>query len=359
MNIFSNDSIQMKKNKRRLLRILLFIFIIIVTLCSAAVFAVYQIWFKPNVRITDPENASIYIRTNSDFNDVKTLLYAQGFIKRQRTFEWLAVKKDYPSQISAGRYLLYDGMNNNALINILRAGLQTPVEVVLNNTRLKKDLAGKVSHQLEADSLAIVLLLADSVFVQKYGFTTETILTMFIPNTYEFYWNTDAAGFMSRMYKEYQKFWTEERDRKRTRCGMTRQQVSILASIVEKETLKNDEKARMAGVYINRWRDNWKLQADPTIVYVVGDFKMKRVLTRHTRIDSRYNTYLYEGLPPGPICVPSIASIDAVLDYEEHGYYYFCAREDFSGYHNFAKTYNQHLINARKYQRAFQERQGN
>lgn len=137
---------------------------------------------------------------------------------------------------------------------------------------------------------------------------------------------------------------------------MTRQEVSILASIIEKETRKNDEKARMAGVYMNRWRDDWKLQADPTIVYVVGDFTMKRVLNRHTRIDSRYNTYLYEGLPPGPICVPSIESIDAVLDFEEHDYYYFCAREDFSGYHAFAKTYNQHLINARKYQRAFRER---
>ncbi len=347
----------MKAINLKLFRIFLFIFLSLVVVCFALVLTVHWIWFKPNVRVADPENASVYIRTGSDFNDVKTLLYSQGFIKREKTFEWLAGKKAYPSQVKAGRYLLHDGMNNNELINILRAGLQTPVQVVLNNIRLKKDLAGKVSRQLEADSLSLLGLLSDSAFLLQYGLTAETSLTLFIPNTYEFYWNTDATGFMARMYREYQKFWTEERDRKRIRCGMTRQEVSILASIIEKETLQNDEKARMAGVYMNRWKDDWKLQADPTIVYVVGDFKMKRILNRHTRIDSRYNTYLYEGLPPGPICIPSIASLDAVLDFEDHDYYYFCAREDFSGYHNYAKTYNQHLINARKYQRAFRERQ--
>ncbi|MBP6976794.1 MAG: endolytic transglycosylase MltG [Lentimicrobiaceae bacterium] len=346
----------MKINKRHLLRILLLLFVFLVLLCSAIILTVHWIWFKPNVIVSDPENASVYIRTNSDFEDVKSQLYSQGFIKRRNTFEWLAEKKTYPSQIKAGRYLLFNGMSNNVLINTLRAGLQTPVQVVMNNIRLKKDLAGKVGRQLEADSLSILLLLSDSIFLQKLGFNTENCLTLFIPNTYEFYWNTDATGFINRMYKEYEEFWIPERDQKRTRSGMTRQEVSILASIIEKETRKNDEKARMAGVYMNRWRDDWKLQADPTIVYVVGDFTMKRVLNRHTRIDSRYNTYLYEGLPPGPICVPSIESIDAVLDFEEHDYYYFCAREDFSGYHAFAKTYNQHLINARKYQRAFRER---
>lgn len=347
----------MKKVKPKLLKILLYIILSLVIVFSAIVLIVHWVWFMPNVRIPGQSEASLYIRTNSTFDQVKSSLYSEGFIHNHWTFEWLAGKKHYPGQVKAGRYILRSGMNNNELINMLRAGLQTPVQVILNNIRLKKDLAGKVSRQLEADSLAVLQLLSDSVFLLKYGLAPETSLTMFIPNTYEFYWNTDAVAFFERMDKEYQKFWNAERDKKRIRTGMTRQEVSILASIVEKETLKNDEKARMAGVYMNRLRDKWKLQADPTVVYVVGDYKMTRVLTRHTRVDSRYNTYLYEGLPPGPICVPSIASIDAVLDYEEHGYYYFCAREDFSGYHSYARTYNQHLVNARKYQRAYRERQ--
>jgi UPF0755 protein len=346
----------MQKIRSKLVRFLLYVFLSLAIVFTAIFLIIHWIWFRPNVIIPGQPEASLFIRTNSTFDQVKTSLYSQGFIDNPRTFEWLAGKKNYPEQVKAGRYILRSGMNNNDLINMLRAGLQTPVQVILNNIRLKKDLAGKVSRQLEADSLSLLQLLSDSAFLLKYGLIPETSLTMFIPNTYEFYWNTDAMAFFERMNREYQKFWNEDRDKKRIRTGMTRQEVSILASIIEKETLKNDEKARMAGVYMNRLRDKWKLQADPTVVYVVGDFKMTRVLTRHTRIDSRYNTYLYEGLPPGPICVPSIASVNAVLDYEEHGYYYFCAREDFSGYHNYARTYNQHLVNARKYQRAYQER---
>ncbi|HOW26704.1 MAG TPA: endolytic transglycosylase MltG [Bacteroidales bacterium] len=346
----------MKALKTRLIKILLFIFLGLVTVFTFVVLMVYQIWFKPNVIVHGQPETSLYIRTNATFDQVKDSLYSHGFILHHRTFEWLAGKKQYPQQVEPGRYILRSGMNNNDLINMLRAGLQTPVQVIVNNIRLKKDLAGKVSRQLETDSLTLLQLLSDSVYLSEYGLDTETSLTMFIPNTYEFYWNTDAKDFFERMNKEYGKFWDMEREKKRIRTGMTRQQVSILASIIEKETLKNDEKARMAGVYMNRLRDAWKLQADPTVVFVVGDFKMTRVLTRHTRIDSPYNTYLYEGLPPGPICVPSIASIDAVLNYEEHDYYYFCAREDFSGYHNYARTYNQHLVNAGKYQRAYQQR---
>ncbi len=357
MNIFFNESMTMIRSKSKLLRILLYSCIFLVILLATVFLVVHWIWYKPNVRTPDQTNASLSIPTHSTFDDVKTLLYSQGFIKKKKTFEWLARRKNYPSQIKAGRYVLFNGMNNNELINILRAGLQTPVQVIINNIRLKKDLAGKISRQIEADSISILQLLSDSSFLHEYGLTTEEALTLIIPNTYEFYWNTNATAFMNRMYKEYLKFWNDEREKKRIRSGMTRQEVSILASIIEKETLRNDEKARMAGVYINRLKGDWKLQADPTIVHIVGDFQMKRVLNKHTRIDSRYNTYLYQGLPPGPICIPSIASIDAVLDFEKHDYYYFCAREDFSGYHNFAKTYHQHLVNARKYQRAYKERE--
>lgn len=346
----------MKERKPLLIRIGLFLLVVLIVVASVAALAFYWIWQKPNTHVTGEEPASMYIPTHATFEGVKTLLYEQDLIQNQWAFEWLAQQKDYPELIKPGRYLVYDRMNNNELINILRAGLQTPVQVIINNIRLPQDLAGKVSRQLEADSSSILSVLSDTGILASFGFQPMNVLAMFIPNTYEFYWNTDATGFLKRMHREYLAFWNEERDKKRARSGFSREEVSILASIIEKETLMNDEKARMAGVYINRLRSNWKLQADPTVVYANGDFTLKRVLRKHLSIDSPYNTYLYQGLPPGPICVPGIASIDAVLDYESHDYYYFCAREDFSGYHNFARTYNQHLINAGKYLRALKER---
>lgn len=346
----------MKKPKPLLIRISLFLLVLLIVIASVTALCFYWIWQKPNIRVTGEGPASLYIPTHATFNDVKSLLYEQDLIQNHWTFEWLAKQKNYTELVKPGRYLCLDRMNNNELINILRSGLQTPVQVIINNIRLPKDLAGKVSKQLEADSLSILSILSDTVVLVSFGFRPVNVLAMIIPNTYEFYWNTDADAFMKRMHREYLAFWNEERERKRVRTGFSRQEVSILASIIEKETLMNDEKARMAGVYINRLRSDWKLQADPTVVYANGDFTLKRVLRKHLSIDSPYNTYLYQGLPPGPICVPGIASIDAVLDYEVNDYYYFCAREDFSGYHNFARTYNQHLVNARKYLRALRER---
>jgi UPF0755 protein len=341
-----------KKLRSRIVRWMIIVTSILFLLAGSLVYLGNLIWFKPNISVKEDSGTSVYIPTGSDFEDVKSILYSQELIRRKWSFEWLAAKKNYPNLVKPGRYVFFNRMSNNDAINILRAGLQTPVQVVINNIRLKRDLARKISQQIEADSLSLITMLQDTNFLRKYDLEPENAMIFCIPNTYEFYWNTDAAQFFERMKNEYEHFWNAERQKGLARTGYDREAVITLASIIEKETLKDDEKARMAGVYINRLKKGWKLQADPTVVYAAGDFTIRRVLNKHLSIDSPYNTYKYYGLPPGPICLPSIASIDAVLNYEAHNYFYFCAKEDRSGYHNFAKTYSEHLVNARKYQKA-------
>ena len=240
-------------------------------------------------------------------------------------------------------YILTDGMTNQKLINMLRMGYQTPVKVVFNNIRTVEQLAGRISEQIEADSLAIITAINDNPDVDA---------TTFIPNTYEFYWNVDAVDFVEKMVTEHKRFWNETRLKKANALKLTPHQVSVLASIIDKETTKTSEMPRIAGVYLNRLRQHWPLQADPTLVFALGDYNIRRVLDVHKNIDSPYNTYKYAGLPPGPICIPSIAAIDAVLNAEKHKYFYFCAKDDLSGYHVFAKTITEHNKNAEKYRRA-------
>ena len=242
-------------------------------------------------------------------------------------------------------------MSNRQLCNMLNGGLQTPVKVTFNNIRDVAMLAGRIGEQIEADSIEIMNYLNDVANLADLGFTRQTIPAMFLPNTYEFYWNTNAAQFTEKMKKEYDKYWNEERLAQAKEVGLTPIQVSILASIVDKETNKTDEMAKIAGVYLNRLRNGWLLQADPTLVFAVGDFGLKRVLNIHKEVESPYNTYKYHGLPPGPICIPSLAAINSVLNAEKHNYYYFCAKDDFSGYHVFAKTLTEHNRNAEKYRR--------
>jgi UPF0755 protein len=228
--------------------------------------------------------------------------------------------------------------------------------VIFNNARKKEDLAGKLSFQIEADSLDFIKCWNDREFLKSLNTTPDRVFMIFIPNTYEFWWTTDAYEFTRRMYKEFDAFWNDERKHKARSLGLSVNEVIILASIVEKETQKNDEKPSIAGVYLNRLRKNWPLQADPTVVYAVGDFEMKRVLTVHTQIESPYNTYRYRGLPPGPIYMPSIASIDAVLNYKKHDYMFFCAKADMSGYHAFSRTLAEHNRYAKAYQQALNSR---
>jgi len=316
----------------------------------------YRQVFYPNVITKEKNEVFIYIPTGSTFIDVMRILRDNGLLKNSSTFEWVSQQMKYTSSVKPGRYLIRRNMNNRELVTLLRSGQQVPVNVVFNNVRTRDQLASLISMQLEADSSAITGLLSNRAYMSKFGFTTENALAMFIPNTYEFYWNTDAKKFMERMAKEYKKFWNGSRKAKAAAMKLSESQVSVLASIVEQETRRNDEKPVIAGVYLNRFRKGWKLEADPTLIYAAGDFSIQRVLNIHKEIDSPYNTYLYTGLPPGPICIPSIESLDAVLNYSKHEYMFFCAREDFSGYHAFAKTYSQHLVNARRFQKELNRR---
>ena len=344
-----------RKKKSRFHRIIMYLLVFLIILALGVAYWMYRVIFYPNVWIEEGERVSVYIPDGTDFEDVKVILYSQGLIINRRNFEWLAREKKYPELIKAGHYIIRQGMSNNELVNMLRAGEQEPVDVIFNNINTKEDLAARISSQLEFDSLQLINLLNDSTFLSQYDFQPENIKVMFIPNTYEFYWTTDPKGFMDRMYIEHKAFWNDRRKALADSIGMSIHEIVTLASIVEKETNKNDEKDIIAGVYINRLKRGWLLQADPTLIYAWGDFGIKRVLNIHKQIDSPYNTYKNAGLPPGPICIPSISSIDAVLHYDRNDYLYFCAKEDLSGYHSFSKSHTQHIKNARKYQEALNE----
>lgn len=347
-----NESEQQRK---RIRTTLLIIFALLLFLAILAGGWLYRSLMRPNVMTPDKKDFSLYIPTGATFEQVKDSLYLHDLIKNTNSFEWVCRQKDYPKHVRPGRYVLRYGMNNRKLCNMLRGGLQTPVQVKFNNLRDIQGLAGRIGRQIEADSLEILRFFSDQGAIDRLGFNLQTIPAMFLPNTYEFYWNTNAEQFAERMKTEYDKYWNKDRLAKASAMGLTPIQVSTLASIVDKETNKTDEMPRIAGVYLNRLKSGWLLQADPTLVFALGDFELKRVLNVHKEVESPYNTYKYSGLPPGPICIPSLASINAVLNAESHNYYYFCAKEDFSGYHNFAKTLTEHNQNALRYQKALNE----
>tara|TARA_B100001758_G_C18327614_1_gene566906 strand:- start:434 stop:1273 length:840 start_codon:yes stop_codon:yes gene_type:complete len=273
------------------------------------------------------------------------------------SFKWLSKQKKYDENIKPGRYKIDRALNNNELINLLRSGNQAPIKVSFNNIRNKEQLAGRIGFQIEADSVSILNYLKDILFQRKLALNDHNIACIFIPNTYEFYWNTSAEEFINRMLKEYSSFWNASRKAKAEAIGLNYYEVGILASIVEKEqSIRRNERPEIAGLYLNRIKRNMRLESDPTLVFALGDFNIKRVLNKDKKIDSPFNTYIHSGLPPGPICIPSINSIDAVLNASSHDFIFMCAKDDFSGYHNFAKTYARHLINARKYQKALNKR---
>ncbi|HMU76790.1 MAG: endolytic transglycosylase MltG [Bacteroidetes bacterium] len=329
---------------------ILFLVLTLLLLAAAVVaYIFYQRIFSPNVKLKD-HKTFFYIRTGSDFNQVATELTDQHILINTESFKWLAERMNYTERVIPGRYEITDNMNNRQLLQLLRSGKQVPIKITFNNIRTKSDLASRISKQIEADSTQIAAMLSDSLLLKEEALNSDNVLCLFIPNTYEMYWNTSATDFFKRMKREYDNFWNTSRRQKAEQQGLTPVQVSILASIVQSETKQNAEKPRVAGVYLNRLRQNWKLEADPTLVFALGDFSIKRVLNEYKTIDSPYNTYKYFGLPPGPICLPDISSIDAVLNAESHQFMYFCAREDMSGFHSFAKDYNTHLLNARRYQ---------
>lgn len=340
-------------NKRKLRIPLLIIAVVAIIAGSVIGFKYYKGFFAPNVTA---EAEYLYIYTHWDFEDVMTSIGELRAVKDTASFRWAANRMEYPSRVKPGRYRLEPDMDNRTLINRLGGGFQEPIRLRFENVRLKENLAAILANQLEPDSIAFINLLNDDSVAAAYGFETENFFSMFIPNTYEFYWNTSAERFVERMHGEYQKFWTEARRQKAAELNLTLQEVSVLASIVKGEALHTDEMPVIAGLYINRLRKGMLLQADPTVIFANQDFTIRRVLYRHLRTDSPYNTYLYRGLPPGPIMMPSVASVDAVLNYKQHDYLYMVAKDDFSGYHNFAVTQAEHNRNARKFQQALNER---
>lgn len=350
INLFRLRSVTSPVWKAVLLIIMVFLFG-----AGTKVFFMYRDIYGISVDLKGEKRSYFYIGTGETMEDVLQNFEKSGKIRRLKGLAWVMDQKNYANHVNPGCYELTHGMDNNVLVNMLRSGMQSPVNLTFNNCRTLEDFTGKIARQIELDSASLLSALKDEEVVKPYGFSVNTIAVMFIPNTYQVFWDITADEFIKRMHKEYLAFWSVDRLKKAEEIGLSPVQVSILASIVDEETIKEDEKSMVAGVYINRLKRRIRLQACPTLKFALGDFSIRRLQNKDKQIDSPYNTYKYYGLPPGPIRQPSISGIDAVLNYQKHRYLYFCARADFSGYHVFAKTLAEHNRNARKYHRALND----
>ncbi len=310
----------------------------------------YCALFRNNVH---PDHTDyLYVPTGTDYDGLLQLLDSGQVLRHSQTFRWVARLRHLPTHVRPGRYAIRDGCSNYTLTSHLRSGNQEAVKVRFNNIRTLPQFAGRISRQLELDSTELMQLLLDDSVLNNCGMKKETAICLFIPNTYECWWNTSASDFLKRMQREYKTFWNENRLKKASDMGMSPQEVMTLASIVEEENSRHEEQARIAGLYVNRLHKGMLLQSDPTVKFALGDFGRKRLLYEDLKIDSPYNTYRYPGLPPGPIRMASITSIDAVLNYEHHPYLYMCAKDDFSGYHYFTANPNEHAAYAQRYHAA-------
>ncbi len=311
---------------------------------------IYYNAFTANTKFAE-EEVYVYIPSNSNYEQASAIL--KPYIKDFNKFEFVANARKYNSNVKSGRFLLKKDMSNFDIIRALRQNL--PVQVAFNNQESIEKLVQRLSNQLEPDSLSLLIAFTNEPFLKQNNISQETALTLFIPNTYEFFWNTSADKIAQKMAKEHQKFWSKERLQKAQEQNLTQEQVYTLASIIHKESVKADERPKIAGVYLNRLKINMPLQADPTIIYAIkkeyNDFDrvIKRVLHSDLQINSPYNTYKNTGLPPGPIAMPDVSAIDAVLNPEKHQYIYFCASPNRAGYHDFATSYAEHQKNAKKY----------
>lgn len=327
------------------------LFLVFSVLLISFTFYAYQIIYMPNI-LVEREDRLFEIKKDYTFRRVQEELGKGSYVNDMVSFSFLAKLSGYDKEIQPGRYLLRQNMTNLQAIRTLKLGRKEPVKITFTNVRLLKELGDKITKNtgLSGDEFDDAL----EMFIDnnKEGFTKENVIAMFIPNTYEVYFNLSSEDLVERMNAEYKKFWNSDRLERANKIELTPIEVSVLASIVQAETVKKEEAPIIAGLYINRLKKGMPLQADPTLVFASGDFAMKRVLNVHKEIDSPYNTYKYVGLPPGPINLPQVYSIDAVLNYKEHNYRYMCAKEDFSGNHNFAATLDEHSKNARRYQTA-------
>lgn len=330
-------------------KLIILIISLLLIIGGVLVFNYYNKIYKPNT----VKEGFIYIPTKSDYQEVENLL--RPFLKRVKPFLWVANKKNYPNVIKPGKYRINAGMNNNDLVNLLRSGKQITVKLSFNNQDSFEKLAGRISQQIESDSVSLLKSFIDYDFINKNGFTKNNALGMYIPNTYEFYWNTSANEFRKKILNEFNRFWNPSRLQKAKKLNLSKFEVITLASIVQKESANIKERPIIAGLYLNRLRDKWPLQADPTIIFALkkklgNKVVIKRVLTKDIELKSPYNTYKNIGLPPGPISMPDISSINAVLNPTIHEYYFMCASVTNVGKHEFSKTLSQHNRNAFKYQ---------
>jgi UPF0755 protein len=333
-------------------KILFAIALIGLVVCAYFAYFVYNAMLAPNTNFSNNE-AYIYISANDTFENVKEQL--KPLLDDIETFEALAKQKGYVDNVKAGKYRIRKGMTNNDIINSIRSN-NIPIKLSFNNQNSIEELAGRIAFQIDIDSVSLVKAMKDPTFYEQNGFSDATSLGMYLPNSYEIFWNTNAEGFRDRMLKEYNRFWTDTRIAKAKLIGLNRDEVMALASIVYEESKQKSEQPRIAGVYINRVKNKWTLDADPTLkfaAYKLPKYKntiIKRVLNVHKEIVSPYNTYKNQGLPPGLIAMPDLSAIDAVLNYEEHSYFFFAADAKKPGFHKFAKTLSQHNQNAREYQ---------
>ena len=340
----------MKKRKRFILGMVIFSVVL-----TSFTFYFYQVFYGLNI-LTEANDRTILIDKDDNFDSLRNYLYDNRTIQDVLSFSFVAKALKYQDNVKPGLYRLSSKSSNIEAIRKLRAGDQVPTEITFNNVRFKEELAEKISRTIGIDEQEFLSALNDEEITKDLGFNTQTIMAMFIPNTYEVYWTISIEELLNRMKNEYIAFWNAERRQKAESLGLSIQEVSTLASIVQAESSKNDESPTIAGLYLNRLEKDMLLQADPTVKFALGDFSIQRILTKDTKIDNPYNTYRYRGLPPGPINLPTITSIDAVLNYEEHNYIYMCAKEDFSGYHRFAKTLSEHNKNARLFQKSLNSR---
>ncbi len=336
---------------KNLKRIVVVVAILGLLVCAYLSYGVYQIVLAPNVKESLEEDY-VYIPTGTEFPELLNLL--EPVLKDTGTFSMLAVRKQYDTRVKPGRYALKPGMSNNDIINVLRSQ-NLPLRLAFNNQETLANFAGRIGSEIEADSTDLLMAFTDPVFLNELGMNPRNVLSIVIPNTYEVYWNTDARSFRDRMLREYKRFWTDNRVRLAKDRELTPPEAYVLASIVQKETSRPDERPRVAGVYLNRLRMGMRLQADPTVIFAIkestGDYDtiIRRVLNRDLELDSPYNTYKYTGLPPGPIAMPDISSIEAVLRPEEHQFLYFVADPERPGYHLFGRNLSEHNRNKSKY----------
>lgn len=331
------------------------VMVVFSVLLTTFTFYFYQMFKGANI-LLDKSDLVITIEKGETFSELRARLYDAEIVQEAVSFSFVAKVLDYQEAVKPGVYLLKSGMSNLDVVRMLRAGAQVPVRVTFNNVRLKNELAEKITANTGIKASDFEALLSDEGFLAKYNLNADNSMSVFLPDTYEVYWTISAEELFDKMYKAHQQFWTAGRKQKADALNLTPVEVSILASIVQAETIMSDERSKVAGLYLNRLRKRMYLQADPTVKYALGDFAIQRILTKDTRVKSPYNTYVNRGLPPGPINLPSIASIESVLNYEKHDYLYMCAKEDFSGYHSFAKTLAQHNVNASKLHRALNRR---